>query len=202
MTAPARSNARGAGTRARILAAAVDCLTEGGIDEVRIAKVAERAGTSSPSVHYHFATREALLAAAIEESFAVAGDVRTTSKYGAGTARDRLRRKVEESLPLDRRRRREWELWVELWLRAVREPELRATSAKVYRQLHRALRELIEEGVADGEFTVADPDATAERVLAAIDGYGLRALLADPAVPPAYALERVWAQAEEALAAG
>ena len=84
MTAPARSNARGAVTRARILAAAVDCLTEGGIDDVRIAKVAERAATSPASVHYHFATREALLAAAIEESFAVAGDVRTTHEVRRG----------------------------------------------------------------------------------------------------------------------
>ena len=199
MAAPARSNARGAVTRARILAAAVDCLTEGGIDDVRIAKVAERAGTSSASVHYHFATRESLLAEAIEESFAVAGDVRTTTKYGAGGVRERLRRKVEESLPLDPRRRREWELWVELWLRAVREPELRATSAKVYRQLHRALRELLEEGVADGEFAVADPGAAAERILAAIDGYGLRVMLEDPAVPPARALEAVWAQVEQEL---
>jgi AcrR family transcriptional regulator len=199
MAAPARSNARGAVTRARILAAAVDCLTEGGIDDVRIAKVAERAATSSASVHYHFATRETLLAEAIEESFAVAGDVRTTTKYGAGGARERLRRKVEESLPLDRRRRREWELWVELWLRAVREPELRATSAKVYRQLHRALRELLEEGVADGEFAVADPGAAAERILAAIDGYGRRALLADPTVTPEHALARVWEQVEAEL---
>jgi len=130
---------------------------------------------------------------------AVAGDVRTTTKYGAGGARERLRRKVEESLPLDPRRRREWELWVELWLRAVREPELRATSAKVYRQLHRALRELLEEGVADGEFAVADPGAAAERILAAIDGYGLRALLADPTVTPEHALARVWEQAEAEL---
>src|SRR5215207_7741652 len=193
--AAARSNARGAVTRTRILSAAVACLTEGGIDEVRIARVAERAGTSTASVHYHYATRESLLAAAIEQSFEVAGDVRTTTKYGAGSARERLRRKIEASLPLDAHRRREWELW----LGAVREPELRETSAKVYRQLHRALRELIEEGAEEGEFAVADADAAAERVLAAIDGYGLRALLDDPAVSPEHALERVWSQVEAAL---
>ena len=62
----ARSNARGAGTRAKILSAAVACLGEGGIDDVRIARVAERAGISTASVHYHFDTRESLLAAAID----------------------------------------------------------------------------------------------------------------------------------------
>ena len=193
-------NVRGVETRARILAAAVEALAAGGIDEVKVARVAARAGVSTASVHYHFATHEGLLAEAFEESFAVAGDVRTTTKYGAGSARERLRRKVEESLPLDARRRREWELWVELWLRAVREPELRGTSAKVYRQLHRALRELLDEGVADGEFALADSAAAAERILAAIDGYGLRALLADPGVTPGHALARVWEQVEAELA--
>ena len=194
-----RSNARGAGTRAKILSAAVACLGEGGIDDVRIARVAERAGISTASVHYHFDTRESLLAAAIEHSFEVAGDVRTSTKYGAGTALERLRRKVVASLPLDARRRREWELWVELWLRAVREPELRATSAEVYAQLHRGLRELLVEGTESGEFGVADPDTAAERILAAIDGYGLRVMLEDPLVPPARALDAVWAQVEQEL---
>jgi AcrR family transcriptional regulator len=196
---PGRSNARGAGTRARILSAAVACLGEGGIDDVRIARVAERAGISTASVHYHFDTRESLLAAAIEHSFEVAGDVRTSTKYGSGSALERLRRKVEASLPLDARRRREWELWVELWLRAVREPELRATSAEVYAQLHRGFRALIAEGTETGEFAVADPDAAAERILAAIDGYGLRVMLEDPTVPPARALDAVWTQVEQEL---
>lgn len=198
---PGRSNARGAGTRARILSAAVACLGEGGIDDVRIARVAERAGISTASVHYHFDTRESLLAAAIEASFEVAGDVRTSAKYGSGSALERLHRKVEASLPLDARRRREWELWVELWLRAVREPELRATSAEVYAQLHRGIRALIAEGTESGEFGVEDPDAAAERILAAIDGYGLRVMLEDPTVPPARALGAVWAQVERELAA-
>ena len=195
-----RTNARGAGTRAKILSAAVTCLGEGGIDDVRIARVAERAGISTASVHYHFETRESLLAAAIEHSFEVAGDVRTSTKYGEGSALARLRGKVEASLPLDARRRREWELWVELWLRAVREPELRATSAEVYAQLHRGFRALLAEGTEAGEFSVADPDAAAERILAAIDGYGLRVLLEDPLVPPARALDAVLAQVDQELA--
>ena len=53
--------------------------------------------------------------------------------------------------------------------------------------------------MADGEFAVADPGAAAERILAALDGGGLRALLADPAVTPEHALARVWEQVEAEL---
>lgn len=192
-------NARGVETRARILNAAVEGLTEGGLDEVRVARVAARAGVSTASVHYHFETREGLLAAALEESFQVAGDVRTSTKYGTGSARERLRAKVEASLPLDGRRRSEWELWVELWLRAAREPMLRETAAHVYQQLHLSFRELLHDGVAAGEFTVADLDRSADRMVAAVDGFGLRTLLADPGMPPSRALDEVWGRIEAEL---
>jgi AcrR family transcriptional regulator len=192
MASRAETNARGAETRARILSAAVQCLTAGGIDDVRIARVARIAGVSTALVHYHFDTRETLLAEALEASFQVAGEVRLSTKYGAGSAAERLRRKVAESLPFAGRRSDEWGLWVELWLRAVREPALRATAAEVYRQLHRSMRDLIAEGVAAGEFAVGDPDAVADRTLALIDGFGLRALLDDPAVPVQRAADEVW----------
>jgi AcrR family transcriptional regulator len=190
-------NVRGEASRARILDAAVACLAEDGIEAVRIARVADAAGVSTGLVHYHFATREELLAEAIQASFRVAGDVRTSTKYGSGTALERLQRKIEESLPFPGRREREWELWVELWLRAVREPPLRDAAAAVYRQLHWSLRQLLIDGVDAGEFVVDDPADLADRVLALIDGYGLRALLRDPGMP----VERAREQLRAALSA-
>ena len=62
--------------RERILDAAVERIASDGIDEVRIARIAMDARVSTALVHYHFATREALLAEALEHSFETAGDVR------------------------------------------------------------------------------------------------------------------------------
>lgn len=186
-------NRRGRGTRAKILDAAVELLLAGGIDEVRIARVATSAQVSTASVHYHFETSEALLAAALQTAFEIAQDVRTSTKYGTGPVRDRLARKIAESLPFPGRRSREWELWVELWARAARDPTLRPAAHAVYARLHTAMAQLIADGVAAGEFTAADPDATADRVLALIDGFGLRAVLGDPAVSQQDAYAAVWA---------
>ena len=185
-------NVRGAATRGRILDAAVGCLAEGGLEGLRVARVAESAGVSTGLVHYHFESREELIAEAVQASFQIAGDVRTTAKYGGGTALERLRRKVEESLPLPGRREREWELWVELWLRAVREPPLREAAWAVYRQLHRSLEGLLADGVEAGEFAVDDPAGLADEVMALIDGYGLRALIGDPDMPVERARDRLW----------
>jgi AcrR family transcriptional regulator len=184
---------RGRDTRSRLLEAAVASLAADGIEGLRVADVAKRARVSTALVHYHFETREALIAEALKRSFQVAGDARATTKYGSGTALERLRRKIEESLPYGGRREREWELWVELWLRAVREPELRRAAADVYARLRASLLELLEAGAEAGEFRLVDADATADRVLAAIDGFGLRALIQDPAMPVELASERAWA---------
>ncbi len=187
------TNARGASTRERIRAAAVAQLADGGIDELRIARVARRARVSTALVHYHFLTREALLTEALTRSFTIAGDVRASFKYGDGPVRERLRRKVDESLPHPGRHRREWELWVELWLRAIREPTLREVAAEVYRRLHVSMRDLIQEGIDAGEFAAADAGPTADRVLAAIDGFGLRALLDEERMPVDRAVGETWA---------
>jgi len=76
---------------------------------------------------------------------------------------------------------------VELWLRAVRHPELRPTAARLYARMHTWFVEAIEAG--DFE---CDADRVAVRAVALLDGLGLRALLGDPAMPVARAREEVW----------
>ena len=53
---------------------------------------------------------------------------------------------VEQCLPLPGEQERDWVLWVELWLRAVRHPELRPTAASCTRACTTWLREAIEAG--------------------------------------------------------
>jgi AcrR family transcriptional regulator len=172
-------------TRERILDAAVERIASDGIDAVRIARIAMDARVSTALVHYHFATREALLAEALEHSFETAGAVH--DEPGANPA-TRLRSMVDQCLPLPGELERDWVLWVELWLRAVRHPELRPTAAKLYARMHEWFREAIEEG----GFGPVDAGAVADRTLALIDGFGVRALLGDPAMPLERAREEVW----------
>jgi hypothetical protein len=50
----------------------------------------------------------------------------------------------------------------------------------------------IEAGIADGEFAEADVGPLVDRILALLDGFGIRALIADPAVPLPSARAQVW----------
>src|SRR5690349_10960810 len=151
-------------TAARILDAACDLIAEDGIDEVRIARVATRAGASTALVHHYFSTREELLEQALIHSFERAGE----DRFGGApepqeSATDGLARAIADCLPLPGPQEREWVLWVELWLRAVRDPDLRPVAARLYSRYRKWLAELIGSGVASGEFcTDADPQAVAD----------------------------------------
>jgi AcrR family transcriptional regulator len=187
------------GARERILAAAVERIASDGIDDVRIARIAMDAGVSTSLVHYHFATREALLEQALEYSFELAGDVRIGEEEGdAPNHTSRLAAMVDQCLPYPGQLERDWILWVELWLRAVRHSELRPTAARLYGRMRRWFAEAIAAGQDAGEFDAgAESERTADRVLALCDGYGVRALLGDLSVEQARA--EIWAVISEQL---
>ena len=141
----------------RILAAAAELISEEGIDEVRIARVANRAGVSTSLVHHYFSTREELLADALMLAFDLAAEERfgaeppDLDEAGRSHA-DTLAIAIEECLPELGPNEREWVLWVELWLRAARDPELRPVAARLYERYREWMAELIRAGIDAGEF--------------------------------------------------
>jgi AcrR family transcriptional regulator len=174
-----------ADARERILDAACDVIAEHGIEDVRIARIATIAGVSPALVHYHFATREALLAEALEHSFELLGNVRTTQADAEGwTSAQRLGWMIDQSLPFPGLGDREWRLWLELWGRAARRQELRTVAARLYERYDAWIAEAVEAGIDSGEFSAGDARAVTQRLIAAIDGHGLRVLVGDPAMSP------------------
>jgi AcrR family transcriptional regulator len=182
------------GARERILAAAVERIARDGIDGVRIARIAMDAGVSTSLVHYHFETREALLEQALEYSYELAGDVRLGA--GEGDALESVQRMaamIDQFLPYPGLLERDWILWVELWLRAVRHPEMRPTAARLYERMRDWFAEAIATGIERGELEAkdADPERIADRVVALADGYGIRVLFGDLEVE--HARREIWA---------
>jgi AcrR family transcriptional regulator len=170
-------------TADRILDAACEIIAEEGIDEVRIARVATRARASSGLVHHYFSTREELLEQALVHSFERAGDDRfgDGSHSPPGSATETFGLAIRECLPFAGESEREWVLWVELWLRAVREPGLREVAAKLYDRYRRWLAAIIRAGAESGEFTLGrGEDEIADIAMALLDGAGIRAMVADP----------------------
>jgi AcrR family transcriptional regulator len=179
-------------SRERILDAAINRIAADGIDGVRIAKIAMDARVSTALVHYHFATREALLAQALEHSFELLGDIRTTrAEAEHWTAAQRLGWMIDQSLPFAGLGEREWRLWLELWSRAARRPELRPVAARLYERYDAWIAEIVQDGIDSGEFQGGDVQLITQRLIAAIDGHGIRVVVDDPAMPRARARQLI-----------
>jgi hypothetical protein len=87
---------------------------------------------------------------------------------------------------------RDFVLWVELWLRAARDPDLQPLAARLYRRYHVWLRDIVAAGVESGEFTApVNIDAFTDTLMGLLDGLGLRALLRDPTMDLSEARRRV-----------
>jgi AcrR family transcriptional regulator len=198
-TTTPRPRGRPGGGRERILDVACDLISSEGMDDVRVARIAQAAGVSTALVHYHFATREALLGEALRHAYARAADARTSlrGRPDASVAR-LLARMIEHCLPLPGRLEREWVLWVELWLRAVRHPEMRPTAGRLYERMRAWFADALREGIERGQLqSGVDPDRLADRILALADGYGVRVLFGDMDV--AEARREIWDAVAPAL---
>ncbi len=171
-----------ANARERILEAACDLIASEGIDDVRIARVATRARSSTALVHHYFSTREELLEQALRHSFETAGEERFAAEAGAELSPAAgLGRAIEACLPLPGAQERDWVLWVELWLRAARDPELRRLAADLYDRYREWFAGFIAAGLESGAFESTRSAAElADFAVALVDGVGIRAVIRDP----------------------
>jgi AcrR family transcriptional regulator len=165
--------------RPAILNAAAEVISERGVHNTRISDVAERAGTSAPGVLYWFPTKDELLAQALlfaDERF-YEGLTEELDALGSATAR--LARLIE-LWPAEGDG--ETVLWMELWVRALRDPELAKTRERLDRRWRAAIADIVREGQASGEFGPADADDVALLLGALMDGFAIQLALDDPAV--------------------
>ena len=116
----------------QLLAAAAEVIAERGFAATRIADVAERAGTSAPGVLYWFDSRDALLAEALSFAERAFHDDLAAALEPLEDPRARLATLIERSVGGD-----DWVLWIELWTRALRDPQMSRVAPAARRRLAR-----------------------------------------------------------------
>ena len=168
--------------RRQILKAAVQVIADKGLCDTGIKDVADQAGTSPALVIYYFGTKDALLAEALafaeDRFYAQTAD----AVAGMASARDRLVELVRCSCSVGEDDFDEWVLWLDLWARAPRDPDVARDRLAMDRRWRTTIGEIVREGQARGEFAPVDVDAFALRLAALIDGLAILVVLRDPEV--------------------
>ena len=167
--------------RPELLAAAASVIRERGLENARVADVAEEAGTSGPSVLYYFASKAELLKEALTTAEERFYEDFTVELDGLESARERLVHTVES---MTGEGDYDAALWMELWARALRDSELAATRADLDARWRRTIEGVVRYGQERGEFGPADPNEFAVMLGALLDGLAVQIALRDKEVAP------------------
>ena len=171
-----------------ILDAAARVITERGLAETRISDVADAAGVSPGLILYYFDSKDRLLA----EALTYANDdffVRMSREIRRlPTAREQLRRVIDLSvpgfLPEHGNKLDEWALWIEVWVRALRDAEMAKDREILDQRWRQSIADIIRAGQAAGEFPARDADEIALRLGSLIDGLAIQVIMNDSQVSP------------------
>ncbi|HEV3378935.1 MAG TPA: TetR/AcrR family transcriptional regulator [Thermoleophilaceae bacterium] len=184
----------------QILAAACRAIQQRGFANTRIADIAAEADMSTGAIHYWFEVKDEVLIAALKWASGQLFDRLERLAAEAGSERERLALLLEHAVPVHGPRRGEYVLWIELWVRALQEPDLLPECEALSRRWRGYFFETVRRGAEAGEFSpVPDPDDAAERLLALADGLGFELLLEYSWTSPERMRKRLYAFAAEQL---
>jgi AcrR family transcriptional regulator len=158
--------------RNEILETTCQVVIERGFAATRVADVAGRLGVSTGLIHYHFDSKELLLAEALRH--AAQADIRRLERRleRAPTALAKLDTMFTFDMP--EAGEPSWILWIDSWGEALRNPTMRRISQDLDVAWKDRLAAIIASGVADGEFVCPDPQGSAWRLSSLLDGLGVQ----------------------------
>jgi len=160
-------------SRDRVLQAAVELITEAGIDKVRVAELARRASMSSGQVMYYFTSKEHILLETLawqdNQDF-----IRTLAAManvkGAWRQLERFIGLYLPAGPADPT----WILWIEAWARAPHNREVSQFLEELFAPWSEALAAIVAGGIEDGVFAPSEAvDDFTIRFTAMLDGFAL-----------------------------
>jgi AcrR family transcriptional regulator len=159
--------------RTEILETTCQVVIERGFAATRVADVANKLGVSTGLIHYHFESKDQLLAEAFR--YAAEADLVRLSEQVANVAGPIAKLDQIFRLYTPVEAEPDWMLWIDGWGEALRSPALREISQALDLRWKRMLEQIIEDGVQAGLFTCTDPNAAAWRMAALLDGLSVQA---------------------------
>ncbi|HKR69729.1 MAG TPA: TetR/AcrR family transcriptional regulator [Streptosporangiaceae bacterium] len=188
--------------RERILQAALDLITEVGIDRVRLAEIARRASMSSGQVMYYFSSKEQILLDTLAWREHQETEQRRAALPAVQPGWPRLELFVELFLPTSLTDP-VWIMWMEAWARAPHSKEVNAFLDKLMKPWRDDLAEIVEQGISQQTFQpIPSAAGFAMRFCATLDGLAVLRLIQMPDLSSGELTEMAMRSARAELAPG
>lgn len=171
---------RGDETRARILAAAVECFTRAGYDATGVAEICERAGVSKGAFYHHFPSKQAAFLALMAQWLHGVDAPLSAARVPDEAVSKQLLSLAQIVEPVFSMAQGQAPMFLEFWRQAAKDPEVWQTTIEPYRRFRAGFMALVEAGIADGSLRPVDPNLAALTIVSLGVGLVVQGAL-DPA---------------------
>jgi AcrR family transcriptional regulator len=157
--------------RAQIVDAAIETVAELGLNQASFARIAERAGLSSTRlISYHFAGKDDLMQAVVDEVFSTAGQYIAPFVLAEPTPSAKLRGFIRGSARFYAEHRRHVVAVRDVWANFRRPDGTQRFGMEAHEPEFEVVSQILREGQARGEFREFDPRVVAITLRQALDG--------------------------------
>jgi AcrR family transcriptional regulator len=170
---------RGNETRARILAAALECFGRNGYDATGVAELCATARISKGAFYHHFPSKQAVFQALLDQWLRGLDSPLQRERITGETVPHRLRDLAGLVQQVFEAASGQLPMFLEFWRQAAKEPDVWAATMEPYRRFRAMFAALGAEGVAEGTLRPVDPELGAHVLVALGVGLVLQGVL-DP----------------------
>jgi len=167
-------------TRSRILEAALGCFAERGYDATGVAEICQQAGVSKGAFYHHFASKQALFIALLDEWLKALDGQMAELRPLAADAPQNLQAMVALLQQVFRDASGRLPMFLEFWRQAARDETIWQATMAPFQHYHALLAGIIRQGIAEGSLRPCDPDNAARVIVSMAVGMVLQSAL-DPA---------------------
>jgi TetR/AcrR family transcriptional regulator, fatty acid metabolism regulator protein len=174
VTSTAGRSFTAAARRAQIVDAAIETIAELGLNQASFARIAERAGLSSTRlISYHFAGKDDLMEAVVDEVFSTAGQYIAPFVLDESTPAAKLRGFIRGSARFYTEYRRHVVAVRDVWANFRRPDGTQRFGLEAHEPEFEVVSQILREGQVRGEFREFDPRVVAITLRHALDGLAI-----------------------------
>jgi len=166
-------------TRERLMQAALASFAERGYDATGVAEICQRAGVSKGAFYYHFASKQALFLALLDQWLAALEREMTRLAAPSAPAAQSLQAMVGLLQQVFRDASGRLLMYLEFWRQAARDETIWQATVAPFQRYHALLAGMIEQGIAEGSLRPCDPQEAARALVSMAVGMVLQSAL-DP----------------------
>ncbi len=163
----------------QILEAALTCFARKGYHHTTMDDIVAEAGLSKGGVYWHFESKKELFLALFAPVMESTEAIMKAAMESGKSSRERLEATLDLSATLATAEefREIMPLMIEVWAQNWRDPAVNDVAAGMYDRLLTPFVQLMEDGIAAGEFKPVNASAMAGIIFALYDGLAVQALI-------------------------